>query len=72
MQNSPEPTTTDIPEQFEKEPETRSGRANGGELDEVSRLKERVAELEKLISSFASKGSARKKASSRKSANRRK
>lgn len=46
------------------------GPAGGRDPDEVSRLKERVAELEKLVSSFA-RGSARKKAS-RKTSTRRK
>ena len=44
------------------QPEPRSGRGNGRDLDEVNRLKERVAELEKLVSSLASAGSSRKKA----------
>ena len=70
MQNQPEPTTEDV-EGLGKTPEKRSGRADGSEPDEVSRLKERVAELEKLVSKFAGKGPARKKAS-RKSVNRRK
>lgn len=55
----------------ENGPQSRSGRASGNEPDEVGRLKERVAELEKLVSRVSGKGSARKKAS-RKSVNRRK
>jgi polyhydroxyalkanoate synthesis repressor PhaR len=53
------------------EPESRTARGNGRDLDEVSRLKDRVAELEKLVSSLASEPPrARKRA--RKSAARKK
>jgi polyhydroxyalkanoate synthesis repressor PhaR len=69
MQNagSPAAPAAEAPSQ----PESRSGRGNGRDLDEVSRLKERVAELEKLVSSLASGGSSRKKVP-RKSTNRKK
>lgn len=69
MQNQPNPIT-EAAEQFEKQ-ESRSPRANGSDLDEVSRLNERVAELEKLVTRFASEGTTRKKVPS-KSTNRRK
>ena len=42
-------------EESKGEPESRAARTGGRELDEVSRLKERVAELEKLVSSLAPK-----------------
>ena len=42
-------------EESKGEPESRGARTGGRELDEVSRLKERVAELEKLVSSLAPK-----------------
>ena len=45
--------------------------SNGRSLDEVNRLKERVAELEKLVSSMAAKPSPRKR-SGRKPANHKK
>ncbi len=43
------------------EPETHSAGANNRESNDVDRLKERVAELEKLVSSLSSKSSPRKK-----------
>lgn len=70
IQNPPEPAKAD-PEEFGKTPQSRSDRAQGGEPDEVSRLQERVAELERLVSKVAVKGSARRKAS-RRSTDRRK
>ena len=62
MQNPSAPGATEVEEPASK-PDQRSARGAGRELDEVSRLKERVAELEKLVSTFANKGSAQKKAS---------
>ena len=53
------------------EPGNRSAGANGRELDDVDRLKERVAELEKLVSSLASKPAPRKR-SRRKSSTQKK
>ena len=44
---------------------SRKARSNGGESGEVDLLKERVAELEKLVSSLASGKGARKKTASR-------
>jgi polyhydroxyalkanoate synthesis repressor PhaR len=40
---------------------SRAGRGNGREMDEVNTLKDRVAELEKLVSSISAEKSARKK-----------
>jgi polyhydroxyalkanoate synthesis repressor PhaR len=70
MQNAGAPATPAAGEPS-IQPETRSGRGNRRDLDEVSRLKERVAELEKLVSSLASEGPSRKKAA-RKSTTRKK
>jgi polyhydroxyalkanoate synthesis repressor PhaR len=70
MQNAGGPASPAVGEP-PSQPEPRSGRGNGRDLDEVSRLKERVAELEKLVSSLASAGSSRKKAP-RKPGNRKK
>lgn len=67
MQTSGAPSTMGR-ENPEGKPDTRAGRADDPEVDEVTQLKERVAELEKLVSSI-SKGSARKK-SQRKAATR--
>lgn len=46
----------------ESEASPQPVREDGRELDEVNRLKERVAELEKLVSSLAPRPSARKRA----------
>jgi len=53
------------------DPAPHSARADGREADEVNRLKERVAELEKLVSSLATRPSPRKPAV-RKSTNHKK
>ena len=58
-------------EQVEHEPEHRAARAEDRDFDEVNRLKDRVAELEKLVSSIASKPSPKKRAG-RKSPNHKK
>jgi polyhydroxyalkanoate synthesis repressor PhaR len=50
------------------EPSPRNPATNGRETDEVDHLKERVAELEKLVSSLASGKGPRKKTASRSSA----
>ena len=42
-----------------------AGNANGGDLQEMARLKERLAELEKLVSSLTAKPSPRKKSRSK-------
>jgi hypothetical protein len=49
-------------EQPESDPVPPSARADTREADEVNRLQERVAELEKLVSSLASRPSSRKRA----------
>ena len=52
-------------EEAKQEATFRTARADTPEQDEVSRLKERVAELEKLVSSLAGKRSPRKSAARR-------
>lgn len=64
MENPAESAKEDV-EEFGKASEVRSSRANGREPDEVNRLKERVAELERLVASFASPRPSRKKPSRR-------
>ncbi len=63
MQGSGE--TAPANEPGSRNPEPRASRSNGRESDEVDHLKERVAELEKLVSSLASAKGARKKSASR-------
>jgi len=46
----------------ETEPAARSAATNGRDLREVNQLKDRVAELERLVSSLASQANPRKKA----------
>jgi polyhydroxyalkanoate synthesis repressor PhaR len=60
MQN-PSGKSTEDSQEFERAPESRSARANGRDADEVNRLKERVAELERLVTTFAPQRSSRKK-----------
>jgi hypothetical protein len=50
----------------EQAPTSGSERVDGSGKEDVGELKKRVAELEKLVSSLASKKSARKKAASKK------
>jgi len=58
-------------EEAKHEPNDRPARTEVRELDEVNRLKERVAELERLVTSLASKPTPRKR-SGRKSPNHKK
>jgi len=60
IQNTGAPATP--ADQPASQADSRAGRGNGRDLDDVSRLKERVAELEKLVSSLASSSPDRKKA----------
>lgn len=64
MQN-PSGKSTDDVQEFEGALESRQARANGRDADEVNRLKERVAELERLVTSFAPPRSSRKRQSRR-------